>query len=80
MYKDLYQKTSIPSIRLDRDVLPVSQFKARVAEFLQQVMETGRPILVTLRGRGVVVVLDVREFEAMRERLASMEIEPQGPG
>jgi antitoxin YefM len=80
MYQNLHQKMSIPSIRLDRDVVPVSQFKARVAEFLQQVMETGRPILVTLRGRGVVVVLDVREFEAMRERLASMQSEPQGPG
>ena len=79
MYRDLYQKTSIASVRLDKDVVPLSQFRARVAEFVQQVMGTGRPLLITLRGRGVVVVLDVREFEAMREQLASTENEPQSP-
>jgi PHD/YefM family antitoxin component YafN of YafNO toxin-antitoxin module len=29
--------------------------------------------VLTQRGRGVAVVLDIREFEAMRERLALLE-------
>ena len=29
--------------------------------------------MLTQRGRGVAVVLDIREFEAMRERLALLE-------
>jgi antitoxin YefM len=49
------------------------EFRAGVASFVKQVNETGRPLVLTQRGRGVVVVLDIREFEAMRERLALLE-------
>ena len=73
------EKPSIPSIRLDKDVVPVSQFKANVALLVQQVRETGRPMLITQRGRGIVVLLDVREFEAMRERLGSLDSVGEGP-
>lgn len=61
------------ALRLDQDILPLSEFRAGVASFIQQVNETGRPMLLTQRGRGVAVLLDVREFEAMRERLELLE-------
>ena len=73
MYQTSHEKTSIPSIRLDKDVVPVSQFKANVALFVQQVRESGRPMLITQRGRGIVVLLDVREYEVMRERLGLLD-------
>jgi antitoxin YefM len=60
-------------LKLDEDIRPLSEFRAGVAAFVRQVNETGRPLLLTQHGRGVVVVLDVREFEAMRERLALLE-------
>jgi antitoxin YefM len=60
-------------IRLDQDVRPLSEFRARVASFVQQVNETRRPMLLTQRGRGVAVLIDVREFEAMQERLELLE-------
>lgn len=60
-------------IRLDQDVRPLSEFRAGVASFVQQVTETRRPMLLTQRGRGVAVLLDVREFEAMQERLELLE-------
>jgi len=61
------------SIRLDKDVRSISEFRARVAEFVHQVCQTGRPLLLTQRGQGVAIVIDVREFEAMRERLELLE-------
>jgi len=61
------------ALRLDQDILPLSEFRAGVASFIQRVNETGRPMLLTQRGRGVAVLLDVREFEAMRERLELLE-------
>lgn len=61
------------SIRLDQDVRPLSEFRAGVASFVQQVSETRRPMLLTQRGRGVAVLVDVREFEAMQERLELLE-------
>jgi antitoxin YefM len=60
-------------IRLDQDVRPLSEFRAAVASFVQQVSKTRRPMLLTQRGRGVAVLLDVREFEAMQERLELLE-------
>jgi antitoxin YefM len=60
-------------LKLDEDIRPLSEFRARVASFVKQVNETGRPLVLTQRGRGVAVVLDIREFEAMRERLALLE-------
>jgi antitoxin YefM len=60
-------------LKLDEDIRPLSEFRAGVASFVKQVNETGRPLVLTQRGRGVVVVLDIREFEAMRERLALLE-------
>jgi len=61
------------SLKLDEDVRPLSEFRAGVAAFVRQVNETGRPLLLTQHGRAVAVVLGVREFEAMRERLALLE-------
>jgi antitoxin YefM len=61
------------SIRLDQDVRSLSEFRGRVAAFVQQVAQTGRPLLITQFGRGVAVLVDVHEFEAMRERLELLE-------
>ena len=61
------------AIRLDQDVHSLSEFRAAVAAFVQQVSETRRPLLLTQRGRGVAVLVDVREFEAMQERLELLE-------
>ena len=61
------------SIRLDQDVRPLSQFRASVAEYVNQVCVTGHPLLITQHGRGMVVIIDVREFEGMRQRLETLE-------
>jgi len=64
------------SVRLDQDVRPLSQFRASVAEYVNQVCVTGHPLLITQHGRGMVVIIDVREFEAMRQRLEQLERDP----
>jgi antitoxin YefM len=69
----LYKESTMHSIKLDQDVRSLSELRARVAAFVHQVAQTGRPLLITQFGRGVAVLLDVREFEAMRERLESLE-------
>jgi antitoxin YefM len=61
------------SMKLDQDVRPLSEFRARVADFVLKVTQTGRPLLITQRGRGVVVLIDVREFSAMQQRLEFLE-------
>lgn len=60
-------------LKLDEDIRPLSEFRAGVASFVRRVNDTGRPLVLTRRGRGVAVVVDIREFEAMRERLGLLE-------
>ncbi|MDO9557325.1 MAG: type II toxin-antitoxin system Phd/YefM family antitoxin [Coriobacteriia bacterium] len=60
-------------IKFDEDIRPLSEFRAGVASFVKQVNDSGRPLVLTQRGRGVAVVVDIREFEAMRERLVLLE-------
>ena len=60
-------------LKLDEDIRPLSEFRAGVASFVRQVHDTRRPMVLTQRGRGVAVLVDIGEFEAMRERLALLE-------
>lgn len=56
-------------LKLDEDIRPLSEFRAGVASFVKQVNDTGRPLVLTQRGRGVAVLIDIAEYAAMRERL-----------
>jgi antitoxin YefM len=60
-------------IRLDQDIQPLSSFRAGVASYIRQINETHRPLVITQRGKGVAVVLDVAEYEAMQEKIEMLE-------
>jgi antitoxin YefM len=57
----------------DQDIQPLSEFRAGAASFIRQINETRRPIVITQRGKGVAVVLDVAEYEAMQEKIELLE-------
>ena len=54
-------------IRLDTDLRPVTEFRANAATLIAQVRETRRPLVLTHRGRGAVVLVAVEEFQKMLE-------------
>ncbi|WP_419571366.1 type II toxin-antitoxin system Phd/YefM family antitoxin [Rheinheimera sp.] len=60
-------------LRLDQDIQPLSEFRAGAAAFIRQINETRRPLVITQHGKGVAVVLDVAEYEAMREKIELLE-------
>ena len=60
-------------VRFSEDVRQVSEFKTRSAEIIGQVNRTRRPVLLTRRGRGVAVLLDVDEYERLVDRQAFVE-------
>lgn len=55
--------------RLDQDVRSLSEFRARVASFVQQVHKTHRPVVITHRGRSAAVLLDVSDYESLLDKL-----------
>lgn len=60
-------------VRVDEDIRPLSEFRAGVATFVKQIHETRRPMVLTQRGRGVAVLVDVQEYERMQGRLELLE-------
>jgi len=60
-------------INLKEDVQPLSEFRAGVSSYIQQVIETKRPLLITQHGKGVAVLTDVGEFENIQMRLELLE-------
>ena len=56
-------------LKLDKDIKPVSEFRANAAELIEQVRSSGRPLVLTQRGHSAAVVLDVENYEQMVEEI-----------
>ena len=52
-------------IRLDKDIRPVTEFRAHAASILRQVQEGRRAVVLTQRGHAAAVLVDVSEYEAL---------------
>ena len=52
-------------IHPSQDIRPLSDFRANAAAMIRHVQQTRRPVVLTQRGRGAAVLLDVREYERL---------------
>lgn len=55
--------------KIDQDIKPLSEIRTGIATFIKQVHDTKRPVIITQHGKGVAVLLDAHEYEAMQEKL-----------
>jgi len=60
-------------LRIDQDIRPMSEFRSGIASFIKQIHETKRPLVITQHGKGVGVLLDVAEYEAMQEQIELLQ-------
>ena len=60
-------------LRIDQDIRPMSEFRSGIASFIKQIRETKRPLVITQHGKGVGVLLDVSEYEAMQEKIELLQ-------
>ena len=60
----------MPKLKPSRDIRPVTEFRANAAQFIEQVQETGEPLILTQHGRSAAVLLDVESYEALTDELA----------
>lgn len=56
-------------LKIDQDIKPLSEVRTGIANFIKQVHDTKRPLVITQHGKGVAVLIDVHEYEAIQERL-----------
>jgi antitoxin YefM len=56
-------------LKIDQDIKPLSEVRIGIANFIKQVHDTKRPVIITQHGKSVAVLLDVYEYEAIQEKL-----------
>src|SRR5438309_1852950 len=52
-------------MNLNRDIQSLTDFKHRTPEFVQQLRETGEPIILTINGKAALVVQDAESYQKL---------------
>ena len=60
-------------IEVSQSIVPLGKFKARAAQYLRDLAETGRPLVITRNGHSAAVLLSPGEFDRIREQLRFLE-------
>ena len=58
----------MPAIQTAEDIIPVSEFKSQIAEWLRKVAVTGLPVVVTQNGRAGGIVLSPAAYDALTDQ------------
>ncbi len=55
--------------KFSEDIVPISVLKVNPGKIVKQVQDVHRPVVLTIRGRGVAVVQSLQDYESdMEER------------
>lgn len=60
-------------MELTKDIHPLTDFKRNTSEFLRQLKECGRPLILTVNGRAELVVQDAASYQKLRDLAERME-------
>lgn len=58
---------------ISRGINSLSNFKRNTAEFMQQMKETGQPIVLTVNGKAELVVQDAESYQKLLELVDRLE-------
>ncbi len=62
-------RDNMQKIIIDQDIRSLSEVRNGMANFIKQVHDTKRPVIITQHGKGVAVLLGANEFQAMQEKI-----------
>src|SRR5271169_6605341 len=60
-------------VNLTEDIHPLTDFKRRTSEFMNQMKKTHRPVVLTVNGKAELVVQDAAGYQQTLDRLARFE-------
>lgn len=66
------------STKFSQDVHPLTELKTGASALVDHVRRSRRPVLLTRRGRGVAVLIDLEEYERLVDRAAFIEAVEKG--
>ena len=65
-------------LRVSENIVPVSEFKARAADWLRRLQERSEPVVITQNGKAAGVLLSPAAYDELTERLRFMKSVEQG--
>lgn len=58
---------------IGKDIHSLSDFKRKTAEFLDQMRESGRPVVLTINGKAELVVQDAKAYQKLLDHIDELE-------
>ena len=60
-------------VNLRQDIHPLTDFKRKTSEFMNQMKKTHRPVVLTVNGKAELVVQDAESYQRILDRLERFE-------
>jgi len=60
-------------IQLQEDIQPLSEFRSKVAFYLEKVNKNKRPLVITQNGKSAAILLGVSEYDSLIEKIEILE-------
>lgn len=60
-------------LNISRDIHSLSSFKRNTVEFLEQMKQTGKPVVLTVNGKAELVVQDAESYQKLLDALERLE-------
>ncbi len=65
-------------IRVSRNIIPISEFKAKAAEWLRRLSRSSEPVVITQNGKAAGVLLSPAAYDELTERYRFVGAVEQG--
>jgi len=60
-------------VQLDKDIQPLSEFRANAASMIEKIKKEHRPLVITQHGKSSAVLLDVSDYEQMIDTIELLQ-------
>ena len=65
-------------LRVSENIVPVSEFKAKAADWLRRLVESSEPVVITQNGKAAGVLLSPAAYDELTERFRFMKSVEEG--
>ena len=63
----------LENIRLSEDIIPFTEFRRTLSSCFARTTGTHRPLIITQNGRAAKILLDIADFDGLKETLEIVE-------
>jgi antitoxin YefM len=56
-------------LKINQDIKPLSEIRTGITNFIKQIHNTKRPLIITQHGKSVAVLMDAQEYEMIQEKI-----------